>query len=143
MSNVVATLSSQTGIGSDQVRRGLGALLSFLKAHLGDETFSRIRAAVPQVGEIVDAHEASEAPSAGGGLIAAVTEFASKFLGTEGLDVSKLLASLSAAGFSVEQVRTFIPKALEYLEAHLPPELIDRIKASVLGGSATAEAPAE
>ena len=47
MSELANNLTEQTGISSDLVHQGLGALLNFLKKEVGDETFSKLTATIP------------------------------------------------------------------------------------------------
>ncbi len=56
MSELANTLTEQTGISSDLVHQGLGALLNFLKKEVGDETFNKLTATIPaprEFGEIL------------------------------------------------------------------------------------------
>ena len=46
---------------------------------------------------------------------------------------AELLASLSKLGFQPAQIEAFLPKALEFIKNHLPPELIERVMASLPG----------
>ena len=46
----------------------------------------------------------------------------------EGAD---LLSTLSKLGFKPEQIEAFLPKALEMIKSHLPPELIEKILAAL------------
>ena len=47
MSEIVNQLAAQTGISSELIQKGLGALLSFLKKELGEETFTEVESSVP------------------------------------------------------------------------------------------------
>lgn len=42
---------------------------------------------------------------------------------------------LESAGLNVGQITGFLPKVLELLESHLPPDLLEKIKGLVLGGA--------
>ena len=132
MYDLVNTLSSQTGLSSDLVHKGLGTLLSFLKDQLGEETFDKIRAAVPGATEAADRFEsAPEASQGQGGLMGMFAGLAGKLLGGRAGEVTKLLESFSKLGFNPEQVESFLPKALELIKSYLPPGLIDEIMAKL------------
>ncbi|HWE39965.1 MAG TPA: DUF2780 domain-containing protein [Isosphaeraceae bacterium] len=75
---MLTMLSEKTGIGQDEVRKGLGALLSALKSHLPAEVFDRIRGVVPDADALIES--APEAASSGG-LLGAVAGLASKVFG--------------------------------------------------------------
>ena len=48
MSDLVNELTSRTGISPELVQKGLGALLSFLKKELGEETFDKVQSSIPE-----------------------------------------------------------------------------------------------
>jgi Protein of unknown function VcgC/VcgE (DUF2780) len=131
MADTVNTLSSETGLSADLVHKGLGAILDFLRQHLGEETFDRIRQAIPGASEFLNRFESSPDGAAGGGLIGALAGLASKFLGGATGDLSKLLESFSKLGFKPEQIESFLPKALEFIRSHLPADLVEQILAKL------------
>src|SRR5690349_1486481 len=57
MPDTANALSSETGLSADMVHKGLGAILSFLRQHLGEETFERIQAAIPKATEFLNRFE--------------------------------------------------------------------------------------
>jgi hypothetical protein len=126
VADVIATLSEQTGIGQDQIRKALGSLMAALKAHLPAEVFDHIKGAVPQADALVEA--APEPEPSSGGLLGAVAGLAGKVFGAKGLDPAALLDRFSKSGLSLEQVQTFLPKVVEFLESKLPPEAVELIK---------------
>jgi Protein of unknown function VcgC/VcgE (DUF2780) len=130
MSELVNTLTNQTGISSDLVHKGLVALLSFLKKELGDETFGQLLSAVPGAAGLTEKFESS--PDAGSaGLFDVISGLASKFLGSKAADGASLLAAFSKLGFSVEQIEAFLPKAIELIKSYLPPDLLAKVLASL------------
>jgi Protein of unknown function VcgC/VcgE (DUF2780) len=130
MSDLVNTLTDQTGISSDLVHKGLGAILSFLKKELGDETFNRLESSIPGATGLIQKFESS--PGAGsGGLLEAITGLAGKLLGGKAADGAGLLAVLSKVGFNPEQIEAFLPKALELIKSHLPPDLLAKVLSSL------------
>jgi len=120
-------LSSELGLSSDLVHKGLGAILDFLRQHLGDEMFNRIQAAIPNATDFLQRFESAPDESGGGGLLGALTGLASKFLGGGAGDLSKLFESFAKLGFKPEQIESFLPRALEFIKSHLPADLVQQI----------------
>jgi hypothetical protein len=137
MSDAINTLSSQTGIGADLIRQGLGAVLKMLQEHLPPELFSKVQSVVPGAGELISTAESTG--QASGGMIQAVTNLAGKLFGGQGKAATDLLTRLSQAGFSAEQLQAFLPKVLEFLQDKLPPEVLEKIKGLMPGLSQVAE----
>jgi hypothetical protein len=130
MSDIVNELATRTGISSDQVQKGLGALLSFLKEHLGDDLFQKLQSALPDASSLVSKFETSPG-SADGGLLGAISGLAAKVFGGKAEEGAKLLASLNKLGFDPGQIEAFLPKALEWIKAHLPPDLLEKVMAGL------------
>ena len=66
MADLVNELTSRTGISPELVQKGLGALLSFLKKELGEETFDKVSASIPEASALTSRYEsAPETPEAG------------------------------------------------------------------------------
>jgi Protein of unknown function VcgC/VcgE (DUF2780) len=131
MSDVANALSSETGLSADLVHKGLGAILSFLRQHLGEETFERVQAAIPQAAEFLNRFQSSPEAAGGGGLVGALTGLVSKFLGGGAGELSKLLESFAKLGFKPEQIEAFLPKALAFIQSHLPADLVQQILAKL------------
>jgi hypothetical protein len=129
-------------VSPETAEKGLGALLTFLKDHVGSELFSRLQSNVPGAEGAISAFETEKEP-AGGGLLSTVAGMAGKIFGGQGADASKLFASLGQAGLSAGQIQTFLPKALEMLKDHLPADLLERIKGFIPGASAPTGSPVE
>jgi hypothetical protein len=130
MPDIVNELATRTGISSDLVQRGLGALLSFLKAELGDDVFHKIQSHLPGASGLVSNVEAPQG-SSDGGLFGALSGLAGKIFGGKAEEGAKLLESLHKLGFDPAQIEAFLPKALEFIKAHLPPDLIEKVMASL------------
>jgi hypothetical protein len=116
MSDLVHQLGTRTGISSDPVQKGLGAVLSFLKTELGEETFSKVQSSVPDAAGLTSSFESS-APAAEpqGGLFGLVSDLAGKLLGGKAGQGADLFSLLSKLGFKPEQIEAFLPKALEMI----------------------------
>jgi hypothetical protein len=131
MSDTANALSSETGLSTDLVHKGLGAILSFLRQQLGGETFDRIQAAVPDAANFLNRFESSPEAAGGGGLLGALTGLVGKFLGGGAGETGKLLESFGKLGFTSEQIEAFLPKALAFIQSHLPADLIQQILAKL------------
>jgi hypothetical protein len=131
MSDSANALSTETGVSTDLAHKGLGAILSFLKQHLGEDTFERIQAAIPDASNFLNRFESSPESANGGGLLGSLTGLAAKFLGGGAGEAGKLLESFSKLGFKPEQIEAFLPKALEFIKSHLPADLIQQIMAKL------------
>jgi hypothetical protein len=131
MADTANALSSETGLSADLVHKGLGAILDFLRQHLGEETFARITQAIPNSSEFLNRFQSTPDAGGTGGLIGALTGLASKFLGGGAGDLSKLLESFEKLGFKAEQIEAFLPKALAFIRSHLPADLVEQILAKL------------
>ena len=132
MSDLINELSTRTGISSDLVQKGLGALLSFFKKELGEETFDKVQSSIPDASRLTTQHEESTEPTqAQGGLFEVVTGLAGKLLGSKAGAGADLLATFSKLGFKPEQIEAFLPKALELIKSYLSPELVQKILAAL------------
>jgi Protein of unknown function VcgC/VcgE (DUF2780) len=135
MSDLVNELTSRTGISPELVQKGLGALLSFLKKELGEDTFDKLSTSIPGASALTSNYEsAPESPDgapAQGGLFEMVSGLASKVLGGKAGEGADLLSSLSKLGFKPDQIESFLPRALELIKSHLSPELIQKILATL------------
>jgi Protein of unknown function VcgC/VcgE (DUF2780) len=147
MSEIVNQLAAQTGISSDLLHKGLGALLSFMKKELGEGTYTEVEESIPDAAHALETYEeAPEATSGSGSLLGMVGELAGKFLGGKSGASAELLGTLSKLGFKPEQIETFLPKALALFKTYLSPELLQKILASLpalaamIGGAAKKEA---
>jgi hypothetical protein len=132
MSDLANTVANQTGISSELAQKGLGALLSFLKEHLGDETFGKVESAIPGVEQMISNFTSSPEASKGG-LFETVSAIAGKLFGGKAEEGAKLLASLTKLGFQPEQIQAFLHKALELIKSYLPPELLEQVMAKLPG----------
>jgi Protein of unknown function VcgC/VcgE (DUF2780) len=147
MSDIVNQLASQTGISTELIQKGLGAFFTFLKKELGEETYTEVEASVPDAANAVKTFEtAPEASQGSASLLGMVADLAGKFLGGKSGAGAELMASFSKLGFKPEQIESFLPKVLELIKAHLSPELVQKIMASlpalaaILGAGAKKEA---
>lgn len=139
MADIVSTLSSQTGIDGEMVKKGLGALLTFLQKSLPPDLFGKLQTALPGASEMLSAHEAAPGGT-GSGLLGMVSGLAGKLFGGNAGDGAHLLANLSHVGLSAEQIEKFLPLAFEQLKAFLPADLLEKVKAALPILATSAEA---
>lgn len=139
MDELLKKLSEQTGLDLSTATNGLGAVIAFLKQHLPPNLFGQVTEAVPDAPALAETYEANkEEPSGAGGLVAAATGLVGKLLGQGGEGAAQLVKMLESAGLNVTQITSFLPKVLELLRAHLPPDLLDKVRELVLKGHAPA-----
>jgi uncharacterized protein VcgC/VcgE DUF2780 len=136
MSDIVDSISSQTGISADLVRKGLGAVLKMLQDQLSPEHFSKLQAVLPDANAMISASESSG--TQGGGMIQAVTGLAGKLFGQKGEAATDLFARLGQQGFSADQLQAFVPKVLEHFKDKLPPEVLEKVQGLAPGLSEVA-----
>ena len=140
MPDIVDSLAEKLGIPAETAHKGAAALLRFLKTELGDQTFSKLESSVPGASGLADrAEPPPESPQ--GGLLGTIAAMASKILGGESGGAAKLLESLGALGLQPQQVESFVAHAITFIKQHIPPDLLEKIMASVpaLAGLARAE----
>jgi hypothetical protein len=132
MPDIVDQLASQTGISADLIHKGLGALFSFMKKELGEDTFSKVESSVPGAANTLKTFESAPPPTESeGGLLGMVTGLAGKLLGGKTGEGAELFSTFSKLGLKPEQIESFLPKALELIKTYLSPELIQKILAAL------------
>jgi hypothetical protein len=135
MPDLVNELTTHTGLSPELVQKGLGALLSFLKSQLGEETFDKLKTSIPEAQALTSRYESAPEPHEGspaqGGLFDMVSGLAGKLLGGKAGEGVDLLSTFSKLGFKPEQIEAFLPKALEMIKAHLSPEIIQKLLAAL------------
>src|SRR5262249_14716159 len=118
MADIVNSLASRSGVSPDMAKRGLGAVLTFLKDKIPAEAFAKVANAVPDADGLMAAAAAGEGES-GGGVVGAVTGAVSKLLGG-GTGGGALVSKLTQFGFAPEQVQGFLKNALDFLKDKVP-----------------------
>jgi hypothetical protein len=124
MSESLQNLAASTGFDSGAIEKVLGGVLSFLKAHVGPETYAAIEAKLPEAGRSVSRY-AEAAASGGDGLLGKVSELAGKLLG--GDSGGDLLGKLAKLGLPAGDVAAILPKLFQFLAARLPADLLKPI----------------
>jgi hypothetical protein len=142
VSELIAALASRTGIDAETARKGLGAVLNFLKGHLSPEQFDQLQTAVPEAPDMLSACE-PDAGGSGQGLLGSVAGLAGKLLGGKAGEGAGLLATLSGLGLDAGQIQAFLTQAFELLRQYLPAELAERIQSLIPAAATPAESGAE
>ena len=139
MDEILKTLASHTGIDVETARKALGAVIAFLKEHLPEGLAGQLMSHLPGATGLAKAYESTApAPAASGGVIGAITGLATKFLGQNAGEATKLLGMLQHSGLDLKQIEAFLPKVIELIKAHIPAELYEKIVALVPGTVAKA-----
>jgi hypothetical protein len=120
----ISALAGSVGIPVEMFKNGIGAVLNFLKDKLPANLFTQVQDKVPEAAPMMDA--AAKAPDAPGGLAGAV----GNMLGSAG-GIAALLSKLGALGLSLDQIKKFLPQALEFMKAHLPKSLLSQVTEAV------------
>ncbi len=127
MADNITELASKCGISPEMAKKGLGTLLAALKHALPAESFAKIEGAIPGADNMLaDAQAQGETPS--GGVLGVIKDVAGKLFGGGG-SAEGLTSHFERLGFSHDQAEHFLPKAVEFLESKLPPELMKHINA--------------
>jgi len=130
MSDPTTEVATRTGIDPGTVQKGLGALLTFLKEHLGADIFARVESAVPGAPGMMQAYESGQ-ESGSHGILGSLASMAGSLLGGKGGEVANLLGMLTKAGLDPGQIQSFLSGAVEHLQGILPADLLERIRAAV------------
>ncbi len=138
MDQIVNKLAEHTGIDAETAHKAVGAVIAFLQEHLPAHLSSQLMNVLPGSETAVSRYQAAEPDAGRGGLMGTVAGLASSVLGGKAGDSSKLFEMLAKSGLDMGQVKAFLPKALELLKGHVPPEIFEKIK-DIGGVGAAAE----
>ena len=137
MADIIEDLAGKSGISADLAKRGMGAVLSFVKEKVPAESFSKLTRAIPGADNMMAAADEGS-PEDSGGVLGAVTGLAGKLFGGAG-GASALIAKLTELGFSADQLQRFIPTALAFLKGKLPENVMTKITALIPAAATEAE----
>lgn len=115
----ISTLAGTVGIPVETFKTGLGVMLNLLKQKVPAALFTQVQEKVPEASALMAAADKAPAPSGLGGL-----------LGNAGT-VAQLTSKLGAIGLSLDQIKGFLPQALEFFKAYLPESLLTQVNAAV------------
>jgi hypothetical protein len=125
MADIISELASKSGVGSDLAKKGLGALLLFVKEKLPADSLSKVLSAIPG-GDNMMAAAAETGPEPSAGVLSTIGGLAGKLFGGGG-GATALVSKLTQLGFSAEQLQKFLPTVLEFLKSRLPPDIMNKI----------------
>jgi hypothetical protein len=131
MADFISDLATKAGISPDQAEKGIGALLAVFKDKLPAGSFSQVLSAIPNGNKLMAAAQAPQEDS--GGILAAVGGAVSKLVGGSAGELTNRFSNL---GFSADQLKRFLPGAMEFLKSKLPADVVKQISA-LLPGVAT------
>ena len=123
MNEILRILAQHLNISEAIARKGLGAIMYFLKDHLPAGLVSQLQTDVPESNDLATHFEQNKES----GVMSTVAGVAGNLLGGQTGEASKLAGLLGQAGLSMDQIGSFLPKALELLKDHLPAEIYTKI----------------
>ncbi len=126
MADIVSELAGKSGVSPDMAKKGLGAVLAFLKGKVPAETFAKVSTAVPDADGLMASAEADKGES-GGGMFGAAAGLAGKLLGGGAGGGAGLVAKLTQLGFAPEQLQGFLKNVLDFLKGKLPDNVLNQI----------------
>lgn len=127
-------LAERSGISIDQAKKGLGAVLGFLRDKLPAESFSKVTSAVPGADRMMAESETAEEEDSGG-IVGKVTGAIGKLFGG---GAGEMVSKLSSLGLSVDQVKSFLPNVLAFLKDKLPADVMKKISGLIPAREAAA-----
>ncbi len=98
---------------------------------------------MPDAAKYLDRFESAPESPGGGGLFESLAGLAGKILGGKAGEASQLLEAFNKLGFTPEQIEGFLPRALAFIQSHLPADLIKQILAKLPALEQLAGADAE
>jgi hypothetical protein len=130
MADFISELATKAGVSPEMAGNGVGAILTLLKEKLPADIFSQVLSAIPNANNLMThAKESQEGSS--GGVLGAVSAAVSKLVGGGAADLTNRLSHL---GFSAEQLKSFLPRVLEFLKGKLPADVLKHASAHLPEG---------
>jgi hypothetical protein len=126
MADLVTELANRSGVSTEMARKGIGAVLSFLKDKIPAESFTKVTNAVPDSANLMAA-QVDSGEAGGGGVLSAVAGAVGKVLGGGAGGAAALVSKLGNLGFSAEQSQGFLKNALDSLKDKVPGDVFKRI----------------
>jgi hypothetical protein len=103
-------------------KKGMGAVLSFLKGKLPAKTLAKVSNAVPEADGLMAVAEPHRGEAGGKGMLGVVTGLAGKRLGG-----GALVSKLTPMGFAPEQLQGFLKNVLDFLKGKLPDDVLKQL----------------
>ena len=141
MADIISDLAAKAGISPEMARKGMGAVLSVCRSKLPPDAYAQLSKSVPDANGLADASDdaaaaqppAAAAAAADTGILGTITGAIGKMFGGgsgaigEGAGVTELASKLSASGFSMDQVKAFLPQVLAFLKDKLPADALQKL----------------
>jgi hypothetical protein len=105
------------------IEKAVGAVLNFLKAHLPPEKYASLESRIPEANKLAESVE--DQPE---GLLGMASKLAGKLMGGPAEASADLMGNFLKAGVPTETAAHVLPKIFESLSAHLPPEVLDKLR---------------
>lgn len=133
MSDFITTLASKSGVNADMARNGTGALLTSLKENLAPDLFQQVTGAIPDASSLMSGFTTAKAGAKTADAASPLANLAGGLLGGSTGAASSLLNNFSVAGFSVDQLKVFMPVVLGLLKSKLSPDVMEKTEKSIPG----------
>ena len=140
MTDFISTLADRTGIEPGLAQSGLGALLSMLQERIPHQTFTSVYSSIPNAKGLLNGFQ-SKSESALPGVGRDFAEQPSGAYGGKPRTATRLVRWFSAAGFSVDTLRVFLPAVFELLRERVSPDVMQQIEGGLPDVTSIFEGP--
>lgn len=137
MSDFISNLASQAGINSGMAEHGTGALLASLKGNVSADVFSSMLGGIPNASSLMNGFETLKKKSPASS-DSPLMNVAGSLLGGQSKAAASLLSNFSTAGFSVDNLKTFLPVIMGLLKSQLSDDVMKQVESNVPGLSVLA-----
>jgi len=144
MADIIADLAAKAGISPEMARKGMGAVMSLCRSKLSPEAYNQVAKAVPDGNALADASDDATSQAAGDdtGILGSITGALGKMFGGGGggaggggaESVAQLASKLTASGFSMDQIKAFLPQVLAFLKNILPADAMQKLSGMLPAG---------
>lgn len=126
MSDVIQMVAAKTGLDAGMIEKGYGVILTGLRKFAPD-LYDKVATHLPESGKMEAAYAASNKDDSGGGMLGNLAGIAANAMGGDASRSLGMMQMFGRAGFSAEQVKKFLPPALEHLNAVVPQDVVAQI----------------
>ncbi|HKY90802.1 MAG TPA: DUF2780 domain-containing protein [Nevskiaceae bacterium] len=129
MQNLIAQLSQDLGLKTEQVQAGTGAFLQLIQEKVGQGDFQQVLGKLPGAQEWIQQAKAlpQQAGQVGGGLLGQASSLLGSLSGKGSEGLAAVLGRLEQAGFKPDTAMRFVPKLLDQLRNALGEETFERL----------------
>jgi hypothetical protein len=133
MADFISDLATKAGVSPDLARKGVGAVLALFKDKLPAGIFAQVQSAIPNASNLMTDAQAALQAAPSSGILGAVGDAVSKLFGGS---AAELASQFTHLGFSADQLKSFLPRVLDFLKSKLPADVVKQASA-LLPGVAT------